>query len=58
MTEATQKALEGLRNFSTLKWYVIPLLSLVFYIPWGDLCHPHADESPRLWPPGLELLSD
>jgi hypothetical protein len=32
MTEATQQALNGLRDLSTLKWYVIPLLSLVFYI--------------------------
>jgi len=32
MTEATLQALEGLRDFSTLKWYVIPLLAIVFYI--------------------------
>ena len=32
MTEATVQALEGLRDFSTLKWYVIPLLAIVFYI--------------------------
>jgi hypothetical protein len=32
MTEATIKALDGLRDFSTLKWYVIPLLAIVFYI--------------------------
>ncbi|MEA4896291.1 MAG: hypothetical protein VB064_13685 [Oscillospiraceae bacterium] len=32
MTEATIQALDGLRSLSTLKWYVIPLLSLVFYV--------------------------
>ena len=32
MTEATIRALEGLRDLSTLKWYVIPMLSVVFYI--------------------------
>ena len=32
MTEATQQALCGLRDLSTIKWYVIPLLAIVFYI--------------------------
>ncbi len=32
MTDATMKALDGLRDFSMLKWYVIPLLAIVFYI--------------------------
>jgi len=32
MTEASIKALEGLRDLSTLKWYVIPLLAIVLYI--------------------------
>ncbi len=32
MTDATTLALQNLRDFSTLKWYVIPLLSIVFYI--------------------------
>jgi hypothetical protein len=32
MTDATLKALNGLRDFSMLKWYVIPLLAIVFYI--------------------------
>ena len=31
MTEATKQALTGLRDFSTLKWYVVPLLCIVFY---------------------------
>ena len=32
MTEATQQALIGLRDLSTIKWYAIPLLAIVFYI--------------------------
>lgn len=32
MTQATLQALDGLRDLSMMKWYVIPLLSLVFYI--------------------------
>jgi hypothetical protein len=32
MTEATQQALCGLRDLSMIKWYVIPLLAIVFYI--------------------------
>jgi hypothetical protein len=32
MTDATVKALNGLRDVTMLKWYVIPLLSIVFYI--------------------------
>ena len=31
-TPASQRALEGLRDLSTLEWYVIPLLAIVFYI--------------------------
>ncbi len=32
MTEASQRALEGLRDLSTIKWYVIPLLAIVMHI--------------------------
>jgi len=32
MTDATVQALNGLRDLSTLKWYVIPLLAIVMYI--------------------------
>jgi len=32
MTEATKQALLGIRDISTLKWYIVPLLALVFYI--------------------------
>jgi len=32
MTESAQQALMGLRDLTTLQWYVIPLLALVFYV--------------------------
>jgi hypothetical protein len=32
MTEATQQALSGLRDLTMIKWYIIPLLAIVFYI--------------------------
>ncbi|MDA3899062.1 MAG: hypothetical protein PF637_00935 [Spirochaetes bacterium] len=32
MTTASEQALNGLRDFSTLQWYVIPLLALIFFI--------------------------
>lgn len=32
MTETTKQALRGLRDISTLEWYVIPLLAIVMYI--------------------------
>lgn len=32
MTPASLQALDGLRDLTTLKWYVIPLLAIVFYI--------------------------
>ncbi|BBO69286.1 hypothetical protein DSCA_32160 [Desulfosarcina alkanivorans] len=32
MTPASRQALEGLRDLTTLKWYVIPLLACIFYI--------------------------
>lgn len=32
MTEATRQALEGLRDLTTLQWYIIPLLVIVIYI--------------------------
>jgi hypothetical protein len=32
MTESAQQALIGLRDFTTLQWYVVPLLILLFYV--------------------------
>jgi hypothetical protein len=32
MTKASEQALVGLRDPATLKWYIIPLLALVFYV--------------------------
>ncbi|MEI6875436.1 MAG: hypothetical protein WCL50_09955 [Spirochaetota bacterium] len=37
MTEASARALVGLRDFSTLQWYVIPILAIVFYIYTGEI---------------------
>ena len=31
MTESARQALMGLRDFTTLQWYVVPLLALLFY---------------------------
>ena len=30
MTAATEQALSGLRDLSMIKWYIIPLLAIVF----------------------------
>lgn len=32
MTQATQQAFDGLRDFSNLQWYIIPLLGLIMYV--------------------------
>ena len=32
MTEASRLALNGLRDLTTIKWYIIPLLAIIFYI--------------------------
>ena len=32
MTPASEQALKGLRDLSTIQWYIIPLLAVVFYI--------------------------
>jgi hypothetical protein len=37
MTEASRRALEGMRDLSTLQWYVIPILAVVFYIYTAEI---------------------
>lgn len=37
MTEASQAALERMRDLTTLEWYVIPLLAIVFYIYTSEI---------------------
>lgn len=32
MTEASLRALQGLRDLTALQWYIVPLLAIVFYI--------------------------
>jgi hypothetical protein len=36
-TAASQRALEGLRDLSTLQWYIIPMLAVVFYIYTAEI---------------------
>jgi len=36
-TPASVQALENLRDLSTLQWYVIPLLAIVFYIYTAEI---------------------
>lgn len=37
MTPASEMALQNLRDLTTLKWYVIPLLAIVFYIYTSEI---------------------
>jgi len=37
MTEASVRALKGIRDLSMLEWYVIPLLAIVFYIYTSEM---------------------
>jgi hypothetical protein len=43
MTEATTRALIGLRDLTTLQWYVIPLLAIVFYVYVTEIGKARAD---------------
>ena len=64
MTPASELALRGLRDLSMIKWYVIPLLAVVFYIYTSEMkkaLAPHAKTAlVALSPPGRitdELIS-
>jgi hypothetical protein len=37
MTPSSELALQGLRDLSTIKWYVIPMLSFVFYVYTAEI---------------------
>lgn len=37
MTPASEIAIEGLRDFSTIKWYIIPLLAIILYIYTAEI---------------------
>ena len=37
MTEASRLALQGMRDFTMLEWYVIPLLAIVLYIYTSEM---------------------
>jgi len=56
MTEASRQALTRLRDLSTLQWYVIPLLAVVFYVYVMEMKKARASGN---WDPllaGLTLL--
>ena len=48
MTDATIQALDGLRSLSMLKWYVVPLLLLVFYVYTKEV---HKARKTKNWDP-------
>ena len=54
MTEASVRALQTIRDFSMLKWYVIPLLALVLYIYAVEIRKARAS---RNWDPVLAGLT-
>jgi hypothetical protein len=54
MTDASVRALEHLRDFSMLKWYVIPLLAIVLYIYATEM---RKARSSRNWDPILAGLT-
>ena len=37
MTEASIRALQGMRDPTTLAWYVVPILAIVFYVYVNEL---------------------
>ena len=52
-TEASRKALEGLRAFSMLKWYIVPLVLVVAYILTKEIKESRATGN---WDPILAVL--
>jgi hypothetical protein len=52
-TEASQQALEGLRELSMLKWYIVPLMGLVIYIYTKEI---RKARETRNWDPILAAL--
>jgi hypothetical protein len=54
MTEASVRALEHLRDFSMLKWYVIPLLAIVLFIYATEMRKARANGN---WDPILAGLT-
>lgn len=52
-TEASRRALEGLRDFSTIKWYVVPLLLIVAYVITKEIKESRSGGN---WDPILAVL--
>ena len=55
-TPASQSALNGLRDLTTLQWYVIPLLAIVFYIYTTEIKKARATGNWEAVLAGLTLL--
>lgn len=56
ISEASERALEGLRDFSTIKWYVIPLLAIILYIYFTELKKARKDNNYDAIYAGLTLF--
>lgn len=56
VTPASEQALKGLRDPTTLEWYVIPLLALVFYVYARELSHARRTRSWDAIHAGLTLF--
>ena len=56
MTEASARALEGLRDLSTIQWYVIPLMAIVFYIYTKEMKKAKEDRNWNTVLAGLTLF--
>lgn len=54
MTQATLQAFDGLRDLSMIKWYVIPLLAIVFYIYTKEISKARLTKN---WDPVLAGLT-
>ncbi|MGV9172495.1 MAG: hypothetical protein ACOC4M_01350 [Promethearchaeia archaeon] len=56
ITEASEQALEGLRDFSTIKWYIIPLLAIILYIYFTELKKARKEQNYDVIYAGLTVL--
>jgi len=57
MTSASRLALTGLRDVSTLQWYVIPLLAVVFYIYASEIRSARSTGNWNIIVAGLTIFS-
>ncbi len=52
-TEASKRALEGLRDLSMLKWYIVPIFGLVIYVYTKEIKNSRENGN---WDPILAAL--